>query len=98
MANISRLPAPVASNWDWQQYGSCRATGDALFFAPVGERPTTRARRETAAKEICAGCVVRRECLDWALTVREPYGVWGGTTPEERSEMLARRTRRTRAS
>jgi WhiB family redox-sensing transcriptional regulator len=32
---------------------------------------------------------VVRECLDHALEVREPYGVWGGTTPEERAVMIA---------
>lgn len=85
MANISRLPAPLMQNWGWQQQGACRETGDTLFFAPMGERPSTRTRREAAAKEVCAGCPVRRQCLDWALTVREPYGVWGGTTPEERA-------------
>jgi hypothetical protein len=27
---------------------------------------------------------VRRECLAFALATRQPYGVWGGTSPEER--------------
>jgi WhiB family redox-sensing transcriptional regulator len=89
VANISRLPAPLVTNWDWQQRGACRDSGDALFFAPVGERPTTRARREAAAKAICARCPVRRECLDWALTGQEPYGIWGGTNPEERAAIIA---------
>src|SRR5438270_80471 len=48
-----------------------------------------RARgREAAAKAVCAPCPVLRECLDWALHTQERWGVWGGTTPEERAELL----------
>ena len=31
-----------------------------------------------AAKAFCAGCPVKDDCLDRALTRREPWGVWGG--------------------
>src|SRR5258707_7842951 len=31
-----------------------------------------------AAKAFCAGCPVKDDCLDSALTRREPWGVWGG--------------------
>lgn len=31
-----------------------------------------------AAKAFCAGCPVKDNCLDAALTRREPWGVWGG--------------------
>ncbi len=88
MANISRLPAPLLEHWEWQQLGACRTDSPERFFAPAGERPSARARREAAAKQVCAGCPVRQECLDWALRTREPYGVWGGTSPEERAGML----------
>jgi WhiB family redox-sensing transcriptional regulator len=30
-------------------------------------------------------------CLRWALAAREPYGVWGGLSAEEREAMLARK-------
>jgi WhiB family redox-sensing transcriptional regulator len=36
------------------------------------------------AKALCARCPFRELCLEWALTTREPFGVWGGMTPEER--------------
>jgi WhiB family redox-sensing transcriptional regulator len=29
-------------------------------------------------------CAVRRECLEYALTTKEPYGIWGGLTEVER--------------
>jgi WhiB family redox-sensing transcriptional regulator len=88
VANIGRLPAPLFEHWDWQQRGACRATGGDLFFAPPGERPTARMRRESAAKQICATCPVQQTCLQWALVTREPYGVWGGSTPEERANRM----------
>jgi WhiB family redox-sensing transcriptional regulator len=35
-------------------------------------------------------CPVVRQCLDHALAVREPYGVWGGLTEDEREELMGR--------
>jgi hypothetical protein len=37
-----------------------------------------------AAVAICARCLVRNECLSYALSdaVTVRYGVWGGTDPE----------------
>ena len=46
--------------------------------------------REAAAKEVCMRCPVRAECATHALAVREPYGVWGGLTEDEREEMMGR--------
>jgi WhiB family redox-sensing transcriptional regulator len=33
---------------------------------------------------------VRAECAAHALAVREPYGVWGGLTEDEREELMGR--------
>ena len=35
-------------------------------------------------------CPVRAECAAHALAVREPYGVWGGLTEDEREELMGR--------
>jgi WhiB family redox-sensing transcriptional regulator len=75
--------------WDWQRYGSCRGHDSAQFFHPDGERGSSRARREAAAKSICRACPVRPECAAHALASREPYGVWGGFTESERLRLLA---------
>ncbi len=37
-----------------------------------------------AAKAICARCLVRDECLNFAIENEENYGIWGGLTPKER--------------
>ena len=89
MADIRRLPGPIADLWDWQLLGACRGEDSALFFHPDGERGPAREARETAAKLVCAQCPVLRKCLDHSLATREPYGVWGGLTENERAEVLA---------
>jgi hypothetical protein len=47
-------------------------------------------RRDRSAKAVCARCEVRVECADYALRAREPYGVWGGLTEEERERVYVR--------
>jgi len=84
MSEISRLPGPVADLWDWQLIGSCREADPTLFFHPEGERGPTRRGRDAAALAICASCPVITPCRAHALTVREPYGVWGGLTEDDR--------------
>ena len=43
------------------------------------------------AKAICATCPVRGLCLEYALAVREPYGIWGGLNEYERRRLLPRK-------
>lgn len=76
----------------WQLRAACRGPETWLFFPPTHpERKDERDEREARAKEICARCAVRRDCLDYALRTREPYGIWGGLSEIERQELLARR-------
>jgi WhiB family redox-sensing transcriptional regulator len=42
------------------------------------------------AREVCDQCPVQRECLTHALTLPEQYGVWGGTSGNEREKMRRR--------
>jgi len=89
MTEISRLPGPVMDLWDWQYQGACRSADPTLFFHPEGERGSARRRRAEAAKAICQACPVLQQCRTHALAVREPYGVWGGISEDERSAILA---------
>lgn len=98
MADISRLPGPNADIWDWQLLGACRGADPNIFFHPEGERGPAREARETAAKAICATCPVRITCAEHALTVREPYGVWGGLSEDEREAIYARSSKYATAS
>jgi WhiB family redox-sensing transcriptional regulator len=73
----------------WHLRASCRGPASTLFFPPsVPERREEREAREFDAKCICLACPVQRECLDFALRVREPHGIWGGLTEAERRRML----------
>lgn len=91
MADISRLPGPNADRWDWQLLAACRGEDPNLFFHPEGERGAAREAREAAAKAICATCPVMRECAEHALAVREPYGVWGQMSEDERERVFSAR-------
>ncbi|KQX76230.1 MULTISPECIES: WhiB family transcriptional regulator [Aeromicrobium] len=88
MAAISRLPMPIQETYEWQYDGACRGVDPETFFSPDAERGPRRRARESAAKALCAVCPVVQECLNHALTVREPYGVWGGLTINERDQLL----------
>jgi len=85
----------VADIWEWQLQGSCREADPRLFFHPEGERGPARRERDAAARAICQTCPVMLQCRSHALTVREPYGVWGGLTEDDREAVYAaERTRR----
>ncbi|MDQ1249267.1 MAG: WhiB family transcriptional regulator, redox-sensing transcriptional regulator [Actinomycetota bacterium] len=91
MADISRLPGPNADRWDWQLDAACRGEDPNLFFHPEGERGAAREAREAAAKAICATCPVMLQCAEHALAVREPYGVWGQMSEDERERIFSAR-------
>jgi WhiB family transcriptional regulator, redox-sensing transcriptional regulator len=88
MAALPQLSVNPSNSW--QQHGLCRSVDAAVFFPPSThfEHKPEREAREDRAKEICAECTVREQCLDYALAVREPHGVWGGTSEQERKQML----------
>lgn len=76
----------------WQVKAACRGPQAAVFFPPTHpERKDERAEREERAKQICAVCSVRKSCLEYALQIREPHGIWGGLNEVERKALLARR-------
>ena len=71
----------------WQAKAACRGPQAAVFFPPPQfERKADRLERERRAKAICAECVVRAECLDYSLEIKEPHGIWGGMSERERRQ------------
>ncbi|MBP91709.1 MAG: transcriptional regulator [Acidimicrobiaceae bacterium] len=70
---------------DWQEYSNCLGVDPDLFFPERGA--STR-----EAKDVCRACVVRTDCLEFALQNGEKFGIWGGMSERER-----RRIRRQRA-
>ena len=69
----------------WQEFSNCLGVDPDLFFPERGA--STR-----EAKEVCRGCVVQADCLEYALQNGEKFGIWGGMSERER-----RRIRRQRA-
>ena len=78
------IEALAEGDLSWQDYANCRGADADLFFPERGA--STR-----KAKAICAACDVRQECLDYAITSGEKFGIWGGMSERER-----RRVRRQR--
>jgi WhiB family redox-sensing transcriptional regulator len=68
----------------WQRRANCMGVDPELFFPERGA--STR-----EAKEVCRGCVVREDCLEFAIANSEKFGIWGGMSERER-----RRVRRAR--
>jgi WhiB family redox-sensing transcriptional regulator len=68
----------------WQSRANCMGVDPDLFFPERGS--STR-----EAKEVCRGCVVREDCLEFAIANGEKFGIWGGMSERER-----RRVRRAR--
>lgn len=82
--------------WDaarWRHAAACHDVDPELFF-PVGV--TGQAVEQTEqAKAVCATCSVAEECLIFAVTTNQEYGVWGGLDEDERRD-VRRRWRRER--
>jgi len=76
---------------NWRSAGACASADPDLFFpisaTGLGEKQIGR------AKMICAGCQVKRECLEFAMTNDLSYGIWGGSTPEDRQRERRRKRR-----
>jgi WhiB family redox-sensing transcriptional regulator len=67
---------------DWRGRAACIGF-QGVFFAnddPDGE--STR-----RAKELCAGCQVSSQCLEFALETNQRAGIWGGATEDERRSL-----------
>lgn len=74
---------------NWQLDAACRGPQSVVFFPPTQfERKDDKLQREARAKEICADCRVQSDCLEYALSIREPHGIWGGLNEVERKVLL----------
>jgi WhiB family transcriptional regulator, redox-sensing transcriptional regulator len=87
---------------NWRHRAVCKDEDPELFF-PIGEEhtsgktPTAPVRLQHAkAKTVCARCPVVSDCLDWAVTTGQGFGVSGGMTPDERRALKRRTPARTR--
>ena len=80
-----RVETMQAIDVRWRQDAACRASSPDLFF-PVGTVGHALTEIESA-KAVCAGCAVREACLEFAVLTNQEFGVWGGTSEEERRKL-----------
>lgn len=66
----------------WVARGACKGRDITIFFPVRGDNSAVK-----QAKEICGTCVVKDECLAYALRTDQEAGIWGGTSGRERREM-----------
>jgi WhiB family transcriptional regulator, redox-sensing transcriptional regulator len=77
-AGDAGVAAPRPAPGPWAVQASCRGVEPEVFFPSKGNRS------EALAKQTCARCPVRTECLEHAVAVGEPFGIWGGMSINER--------------
>lgn len=65
----------------WMQQAYCKNANPDEF---INESPDVQAK---TVGNYCVRCSVRLECLAYALLTKQKFGVWGGTTDEERKEL-----------
>ena len=81
----------IGTATNWRSAGACLSADPDLFFPISSAGPAER--QIARAKMICAGCSVQRECLEFALSHNQIYGIWGGTTAEDRQRERRRKRR-----
>lgn len=73
----------------WHADAACVEHPELSWFPETGETDVA-----AAAKAVCARCLCREECLDYAMADASLVGVWGETTTSQRAEMRSGRGRR----
>lgn len=73
----------------WQELGACAELDTEIFYVGSQRGPALTAF-ENVAKGVCASCPVLLQCRDYALRTHEPYGIWGGLTPQDRERHYRR--------
>lgn len=66
----------------WHKKAACLEQTDLMF--------STVAADVAKARRLCSTCAVRTPCLASALLHREPDGIWGGFSTDERSALIRR--------
>lgn len=60
-------------NEDWKQFANCKGEDINKFFDAYEESSAIQLEVDT----MCANCVVRTQCLDWAIEEGLEGGVFG---------------------
>lgn len=69
----------------WREAAACFDHQEVGFF-PARDDAAGISR----AKAVCATCLVRDDCLLFAIETNQPDGIWGGMTVRERARLRRR--------
>ncbi|MFJ8145999.1 WhiB family transcriptional regulator [Streptomyces sp. NPDC096048] len=69
----------MTPNLAWLDRAACVGMDDRVFYAN-GKHAREQVK---AARQVCAGCPVRRQCAAFAIQTGEKWGVWGGMSQQQ---------------
>ena len=75
----------------WMDAAACANRGNSRFFSESTDE-------QEVARAFCRRCEVQTQCLSYALDGEERFGIWGGFTARERSQMMSDRPIRSRCA
>ena len=71
-------------NSSWEDEALCAQTDPEAHYPEPGG--TSR-----DAKRTCLACEVRTECLEYAISTEQRFGVWGGVSQQELRRLVQAR-------
>lgn len=86
--DVEWAPLTEFAYWpgDWVARAACTSVDPDLFFPPPASPKVT-----AAAREVCRGCPVQVQCVDFAIRAdtggRPLHGIWGGLTHDQRTRL-----------
>jgi len=79
--DLIAVTLPDETALDWQDRAACATTDPDMFFPESSIHGAD-------AKKICATCDVATQCLAYAISNGERYGIWGGLNTKERTRTI----------
>jgi len=62
-----------------------------IFYPEDQPHYAVRAYEIREAKAICGTCPVMKECFTFGVVSQQQYGIWGGTSAEDRKDIRSKR-------
>lgn len=84
VAQARHIAIFIRGDLSWRDRARCEGMRTEQFFPRKSD-----AEKETI--KICLSCPVREECLQYAIDSGSNWGVWGGTTQQERKKLRSRK-------
>lgn len=76
----------VNNTTEWKWDAACTGMGPDLFFLEPSQTLENK-QRLAEARQVCARCMVRIDCLNYAMDNQIGTGIWAGTTPMQRKQL-----------